>query len=273
MIQIKHVPLEKISPPDFDQRLTESPQDDNELMESIRELGVLEPILVKRLKDGFEVIAGNRRFTQAGRAGLAAVPCIVIKSTGAAADKIALHENIHRLPLSHVDQAYTFAHLIKKYDMTETQVGIVVGRSVSYVSQHLSLLQCEETLVQAVQDGRINFSVARELMQCKDPDERNRFANIVEENGATSQVVQNWVRESNRATDSVGHQVDTNKTYDRPSDQAAPLYPCSACNVPIPVAEIKYVRLCPECNFLIFSDIERAKQEARLKNAPAKPPV
>ncbi len=267
MEQIRHIRLEKIKPPDFDHRLSTTPEADNSLRDSIKELGVLEPILVKEVPTGFEIIFGNRRFREAGRAGLAAIPCIICKSTGAASDKIMLHENIQRLPLSDVDQAYTFAHLIKKYNMTETQVGTLVGKSIAFVSQHLSLLQCDDYLVQAVQDGRLNFSVARELIQCKNDDERLRFTNIIEENGATVSVVRGWVQESNRENDFVQNQTPVQTQTSRPAESNIPLYPCAACEVPVDILKMKTVRLCPECHYLIFSEIERQKQEARRKQA------
>jgi len=259
MNQIKHVRLDKIKPPEFDHRLTDNPEADSSLCESIKELGVLEPILVKEVPDGFEIIAGHRRFVQAGRAGLAAIPIIICKTTGAASDKIALHENIHRLDLSHVDQAYTFQHLIKKYKITETQVATLVGKSLPYVSQHLCLLQCEDDLVQAVHDGRINFTVARELMHCKNSDERKRFQSHAENNGATSSVVSNWVKESNRESDLVDGAVLEKNPIPTSSQPQIPLYPCNACEVPTSIMEMKTVKLCPECHHLIFSEIEHQK--------------
>jgi len=113
MSTYKFIRLDKLIPPEFDTRLTNDQEADDDLRDSIRELGILEPLLVKETENGFEIIAGNRRYKQATRAGLAAAPCIVTDPNGAETDKIQLHENIKRLPLSHVDQAYTFAHLIK----------------------------------------------------------------------------------------------------------------------------------------------------------------
>jgi ParB family chromosome partitioning protein len=263
MEQIRHIRIDKLKPPEFDQRITESPVEDDELMESIKELGILEPLIIKEVTDGFEIIAGNRRLKQAGRAGLAAVPCIVVKTTGAASEKIKLHENIHRLPLSHIDQGYTFAHLIKLYNMTEQQVATLSHRSIAYVSQHLSLIQSDPTLVNSVHDGRINFSVARELMRCKDSDERQRFQNIAENSGATQYVVRTWVDESNKETDNINETVreqNPNPSYEKPQ---IPMYPCAACEVPTSIIEMKTVRLCPECHHLIFTEIEREKFKAR----------
>jgi len=263
MNQIKHIRLEKIKPPDFDNRLTINVEEDNSLKESIRELGVLEPILVKEVPDGYEIIIGNRRFTQAGKAGLAAVPCVVLKTTGAVSEKIKIHENLKRLPLSDVDQAYTFAHLIKEFKMTEQQVATLVGKSIAYVSQHLSLLQTDNILLQAVQDGRINFSVARELMRCKDSDERQRLCHIVEDNGATTGVVHSWVNEANRESDILDAPGKESRQLDLPGKSPELLYPCAACEHPIPISKIRIVRLCENCHYLIFSEIEREKQKAR----------
>jgi len=265
MIQIKHIRLDKLLPPEFDMRITTSEEEDRDLMESIRELGILEPLLVKDTTAGYEIIAGNRRFRAAGIAGLPAVPCIVVKTTGAESEKIALHENLKRLPLSHVDQAYMFAHMIKKYVMTETQIATLVKKSIAYVSQHLSLLQCEEKLIESVHSGRINFSVARELFRCKDLDDRSRIQNIVEANGATSNVVQNWVNESNKETAIIDGQTPKPPPYISNERTQIPYFPCRACEKPTPVLELKTVRLCPECNQLIFSEIDLEKFKIRAK--------
>lgn len=267
MEQIKHIRLDKLKPPEFDQRLTDSPIDDDELMNSIRELGILEPLIVKQVTDGYEIIAGNRRFKQAGRAGLAAVPCTVVKTTGSASEKIKLHENIQRLPLSHIDQGFTFAHLIKSYKMTEEQVATLSHKSISYVSQHLSLIHSDPVLVNSVHDGRINFSVARELIRCKDSDEQKRLLKIVEDHGASQNVVSGWVDESNRETDNIDQTVretNPNPIYEKPQ---IPMYPCAACEVPTDLREIRIVRLCNNCHRMIFSEIEQEKFKARSKIA------
>ncbi len=264
MDQIKHIPLEKLLPPKFDNRLTSSPEEDAELMESIRELGILEPLIVKEVDNGYEIVIGNRRRTQAGRAGLRAAPCIVVKSTAAEAEMMKLHENIKRLPLSHIDQGYTFAHLMKEFNLTEKQCAVMAGMSIAYVSQHLSLIHCEPVLLDAVHDGRINFSVARELQRCKDADERVRLQKVVEDHGATNTVVRTWVDESNRETDRIDGEAPPPSPPGRPIENARPLYPCGACEVPTDLMKIKTVRLCPDCHYLIFTEIDKQKQIARL---------
>jgi len=100
MNKIIHIRLDKIKPPEFDARLTTDDQADEELRDSIREIGIKLPLLVKDTTDGYEIIAGNRRFNAAGKVGFSSVPCIIEKVSGAESDKIKLHENLKRLPLS-----------------------------------------------------------------------------------------------------------------------------------------------------------------------------
>lgn len=265
MNQIKHIRLDKIKPPEFDSRLTPSPHEDDELRDSIKELGILEPLLVKEVTDGIEIIAGNRRFIQAGRAGLPSVPCIVEKVTGAQSDKIKLHENLKRLPLSHIDQAQTFAYLIKEYKMTETQISTLIGKSIGYVSQHLSLLQSDDKLLQAVHDGRINFSIARELNACKDPDERSRIQDLIEEHGASTPIVHDWVRDSNRETDKIESDPKHQERIYPDITPTIPHYSCAVCNTLTRYDEVKRIYMCPGCHNLFFLEIERDKQRQRIK--------
>ena len=265
MGNFKRIPIDKLKSPEFDTRLTSSPDEDDELKESIRELGVLLPLLVKDIGNGYEIIAGNRRHRAAERAGLASVPCEVLKVTGSESDKIKIHENLKRLPLSHIDQAMTFAYFIKEYNMTETQVATLIGMSIAYVSQHLAVLHSDDKILQAVHDGRINFSVARELNMCKDPDERERLQDVVEEHGASSVVVQGWVHDSNRETDTINKNKESPGLDVRTADPPHPLYPCHACGVPIDSSKIRVIHLCGDCHFLIFQPIEEEKRNLRIK--------
>ncbi len=271
MNQIKHIRLDKLRPPAFDARLSSDQEADDDLRDSIKEIGIQLPLIVVDRGGNFEIVAGFRRFKEAGRAGLPAAPCIVISATGAALEKIKIHENIKRLPLSHVDQAFHFAHLIKEYKMTETNIAILVGKSIAYVSQHLSLLHCDEQLVQAVHDGRINFSVARELVHCKDDDERTRLQTIIEEHGATSTIVQGWVRESNRETDNVQHDHSLQEQQSPIIPAPAPLYPCAVCSTPTKYDQIKSVRMCPGCYNIFFLQLEQERLKQRTETSGKMP--
>jgi len=143
--------------------------------------------------------------------------------------------------------------------MTEGQVATLVGKSIGYISQHLSLLQSDDILVQSVQNGNINFSVARELMRCKDKDEAVRLQEQVERSGATTELVKSWVTESNRETDSIQQGSPVKLANLPPEAPSIPMYPCGICHDPINVPEIKILRLCPDCHFTFLTEISKSR--------------
>jgi len=265
MNKIVHLKLEQLKPPAFDARLTPNDEADKELEDSIREIGIKFPLLVKKEGDDFEIIAGNRRYNAAGKVGLPSVPCIIEKVTGALADKIKLHENMKRLDLSHVDQAYTFAYLIKEYNMTETEIASLIKKSIGYVSQHLSLLDTDPVILSAVQGGRINFSVARELFACQDPDEQKRLCLYIEETGASTEIVKQWVRESNRETENFEHDHKLEQQTYPSTEPQIPHYPCATCNTLTKYDLIRTIRMCPDCFKLFNLELEQGRQKERIK--------
>jgi len=257
MNQIKHIRLDKLQPPEFDTRLTTAPDQDAELQESIREWGIIEPLIVKDTENGFEIVAGNRRFNAAGIVGLAAVPCIVMKVSGAQAEAIKIHENMKRLEPSHIDQAVTFEYMSETFNMTEKAISALTGKSIAYISQHLTLLHSDPLLVQAVQNGRINFGVARELMLVKDDNELIRLAQIAAENGVTSKVARNWRDEANRETDIMaGNDVPpVSVVSDAPFVE--PTFPCQCCDQTFRVAQMQILKVCPSCISLIKNAVSQ----------------
>lgn len=95
-MKIININLSKILPPSFDSRSKETPEDDAELLESIKQFGILEPILVKPHGKDFEIIFGHRRYLCAGRAGLPTVPAIIFSAGDKETEILKIHENLHR---------------------------------------------------------------------------------------------------------------------------------------------------------------------------------
>lgn len=262
MEQIILIKLEDLHAAEFDHRLTTNPIKDIELQESIRELGILEPLIVRKIKKGYEIIIGGRRHRAAGKIGLPTAPCIVTKASGAELDKIMLHENIKRDNLGHIDQAYVFVHLIENYNMSEEKIANLIGKSAAYVSQHLTLIKANDKLIAGVQDGTVTFSVSRELVKVKDVDERNRLQDQIVDHGASVAVVKSWVNESNRETLGTSPEGGSYEpTNDSPPNYKT-TYPCQACNRQVEISELKIARLCPECHYQIFNAIR--EQQAKI---------
>lgn len=262
MADVKYIRLDMLHPPEFDVRLPAEDPTFPEFCESIREHGIILPLVVRKQTDGYEIIAGNRRYQGALKVGLAAAPCIVRKASDSEADMLKMHENTKRLDMSHVDQAQAFEHFRTEYGMTEAQVATMVGKSIAYVSQHLSLLHTDPVLVAAVRDGRLNFSVARELVQISDPGERKRFMVYAQEGGATAATAAEWVRQWKK--DSAEMPQTEKVAVDMKPDpvRSQPMYMCAACDQPIEIAKLHLIRMCHRCYLEIFAAAEAAKEEA-----------
>ncbi len=261
MISFKRILLKNIIPPEHDARIHTDIDADQELAESVRTLGVLLPLIVRKKNNDFEIIAGNRRFRAADKVGLPSVPCIISQVGDEEADKIKLHENIKRLPLSHIEQATTFLYLRSKYGHTEAQISELVGKSVPYISQHLGLIDSDPELITAVHMGTLTFSVAREIMTLKNPDDRKQIRKWAEDGGASVDIVKNWVNEAKNHPPPPAHGVDRTPLDLPPQHRTLPVFECRACEQPTPINEMRVIRICPTCEHAIFSEIEAEKKK------------
>jgi ParB family chromosome partitioning protein len=140
-----------------------------ELAESIKSQGVLQPILVRSLDDGYEIIAGERRWRAAQLAGLNEVPVVVHDVDDNAAMEIALIENIQREDLNPLEEASGIQRLIDEFSMTHETAGKAVGRSRSAVSNLLRLLSLEKAVQELLMSGSIDMGHARALLAVTGP--------------------------------------------------------------------------------------------------------
>ncbi len=139
------------------------------LTASVRELGVLQPILVRPLEEGrYELIAGERRWRAAKRAGLQTIPAIVRAATDVASLEQALVENLHRQDLNALEEAAAYQQLIEDFHLTHDEVAARVGKSRSAVSNALRLFQLPPTIQRLVADGQLSAGHARALLGTPD---------------------------------------------------------------------------------------------------------
>ena len=143
----------------------------SELVDSVREKGLLQPILVRPLAGGkLEIVAGERRWRAAQAAQLHEVPVVVRDLGDAEAFELALIENIQREDLSPVEEARGFRHLIDEFGHTQERVAEMVGKSRSHVANLMRLLDLPETVLDMVDDGRLGMGHARALLGSSDPE-------------------------------------------------------------------------------------------------------
>ncbi len=161
---ILEIPLEKIRAGSLQPRRTFSPDALEELVASIREKGVLQPVLIRPTADGYELVAGERRFRAAESAGLASIPAVVRKFTDREALEAALVENVQRSDLNAIELAEGYQRLTHDFSLSQEQVAERVGKDRATVANTIRLLKLPSVVRQAVVDGRLSAGHARALL-------------------------------------------------------------------------------------------------------------
>lgn len=171
------VPISAIAANEFQPRSRFDEEALVSLTESIRELGVLQPILVRRSgPDRYELIAGERRWRAARRAGLAAVPAVVRDADDKTSLEHALVENLHRADLNALEEAAAFQQLIDDFSLTQEEVAKRVGKSRSAVANTLRLFQLPTSVQKLVANGELSAGHARALLSNPNRQEQEALA-------------------------------------------------------------------------------------------------
>jgi ParB family chromosome partitioning protein len=139
------------------------------LAASIREQGILQPLVVRRRQDGYELIIGERRWRAAQLVGLEEVPAVIIDATDRSVIEMALVENVQRAELNPIELAEAFQMLVEDEGMTQEEVGRRVGLERSSVANHLRLLELPSEIQQDVVDGRLAMGHAKAILQVSSP--------------------------------------------------------------------------------------------------------
>ena len=172
----------------FDEELLQA------LTESIREVGILQPVLVRPMGEEFELIAGERRWRAARRLGLARIPALVRDSDDAAALEEALVENVHRSDLNALEEAAAYQQLIEDFSLTHEEVATRVGKSRTSVTNMLRLLQLPPTVQKLVRDGALPMGHARALLATPDRGLQERLAAVIAKEGWSVRAVEEAVK-------------------------------------------------------------------------------
>jgi ParB family chromosome partitioning protein len=154
----------------------------DELAQSIKANGVIQPIVVRRVDGGYRIIAGERRWRAAQRAGLARVPVVVKEvGPGSAAQmlEMALVENIQREDLNPIDQAAAYEKLSDDFGMTQEEIAAAVGKDRSSVANHIRLLKLPQEVRAEVASGRLSMGHARALIAIADENKQRQIARDV----------------------------------------------------------------------------------------------
>ncbi|MBS3800612.1 MAG: ParB/RepB/Spo0J family partition protein [Thioalkalivibrio sp.] len=189
---LDQLPIEQIRRGRYQPRVSMSESALAELADSIRAQGIVQPLVVRRLEDGYELVAGERRWRAAQIAGLETVPAVVRDVPDQAAAAMALIENIQREDLNPLEEAQAIRRLIGEFEMTHQAAADAVGRSRTAVTNLLRLLELHDTVKEHVNQGHLEMGHARCLLAVPLDDQPGVAATVVKRGlsvRATEQLV------------------------------------------------------------------------------------
>jgi ParB family chromosome partitioning protein len=190
----QELPVAAVKPNRFQPRERFGEEELAALADSIREVGVLQPILVRPMDDGFEIIAGERRWRAARRVGLQTIPALLRTTDDAATLEQALVENVHRADLNPLEEAAAYQQLIEDFQLTHEQVAARVGRSRVAITNTLRLLQLPPAIQKLIQDDALREGHARALLGTPDRAFQEQLARRAVNEGLSVRAVEEAVR-------------------------------------------------------------------------------
>ncbi|MDU2503266.1 MAG: ParB/RepB/Spo0J family partition protein [Peptoniphilus harei] len=147
-----------------------------DLASSIKKYGIIQPLLLKKKEDKYEIIAGERRFRAAGLAGLERVPAIVKDISDDESSRIAIIENIQRKDLNPVEEAMSYRHLLDSQDLTQKELADEIGKSRQYIGNTIRLLNLDPRVLKLLEEERISTSHGKKLLSIKDGEKQYKEA-------------------------------------------------------------------------------------------------
>ena len=173
--RVLQVPIEDIIPNRFQPRLTFDDRGLEELASSIKQHGIIQPLVLRRVNDKYEIIAGERRYKAATMAGLSTVPAIISNIDDNQSAEVAIVENVQRRNLTPIEEARSYKNLLDKGYLTQSELAKKMGISQSAIANKLRLLNLDEEVQQALLNNQISERHARSLLVLSNPEDQKKW--------------------------------------------------------------------------------------------------
>ena len=219
--QVQNVNIDLIIPNRFQPRLSFDEKALNELAESIKQHGIIQPLIVRQLADKYEIIAGERRYKAATLAGLSTVPVIVTNLSDAKSAEVALVENIQRKNLSSIEEALSYKRKIDKDNLTQEQLAKLLGLSQSTVANRLRLLNLSNEVQDALLKEKISERHARSLLQISDKNKQTELLNRIITERLTVRQLDEIIKKELSSPSTYAEEVPSNLEQPLSSDPEA----------------------------------------------------
>ena len=250
-MQITQILAGKIDATDHAQRFNQDEELVAEMAGSIRRLGLLEPVIVKKNGEGFTVVAGHTRYKACLQAALTSIPCIVRDMTDEQLREITFAENFFRKDLTPLELAVAIAKEHKEQRMTIDQLAAGFRKSPNWVKRMIAITQWPEEIQEAMHVHGMKAAVAANLAAIPDEKYRNFLLRNAIESGATSRTTASWRQafEAQVPGTNLDELVEGNEG--EPLMPAVPQTLCIGCKVMHRVDGLSHVPLCPSCISII----------------------
>ena len=220
--QVLQVPIEDIIPNRFQPRLSFDDASLADLASSIKEHGIIQPLVLRRKNDKYEIIAGERRFKAAKMAGLVSVPAVISNLDDNASAEVAIVENIQRKDLTAIEEARSYQALLDKGYMTQDELARKMGLSQSAISNKLRLLTLDEAVQEAILAEKISERHARTLLKVPTHEKQRELLNKVINERLTVKQLEEEIKNMN-TTSNTNVEISTNNKIEKAEPLEEPM--------------------------------------------------
>lgn len=192
--EIIYVQTDQIKPNPFQPREDFAPQNLEELSQSIKEKGVIQPLIVRRKGDSYELIAGERRLRACKLLGFSEVPVIIKDIEDHDSLEYSLIENIQRQDLNPIEEAHAYKYLIEKFQVTQEKISEVLGRARVSIANILRLLKLPQEIQEEMKKGGLSFAHGRALLEIEDANLQRRLMQEVISSGLSVRELESLIK-------------------------------------------------------------------------------
>ena len=197
--KVEYIELVNIEPNPSQARKKFSEESINELATSIKNYGILQPIIVENKGKYYQIIAGERRWRAAKIAGLDKIPCLVRNESEQTAKEISLIENIQRENLNPIEKALGYKELIENYNLKQAELADKLGISRTYVTNTLRILNLDSRVLELALEGKLTEGHCKTLVSIEDPEQQYQLALKIIESGGTVKDLERTLKNKKKA--------------------------------------------------------------------------
>lgn len=246
--EFREIELDQIDRPDNIVRLHIKESELDELVSSIRERGLRQPIEVVNRDGRFKIVFGDRRYLAHKVLEKKTILCRVVEISEKEVVIDRAIENDQRVNLSPFEKAHVYHDLQETGEMEISEISKRMGKSAGVIQRHLNILRMPESFQKALHDKKVNMTVAEELWRCPSADKREYFIELAVDHGITAAIARNWVDDFQKEERSRKAGTGTGGG-DLAPFESVPIYrACDVCKDPVEYKDLKELRVCPECH-------------------------